>query len=176
LNGIVLDFCYNTYIEHCYFQSVAGDAISNVGTTGDPDWLVVRDNIFTACATAMDLDDTDYMVIERNQILQCPTGITLDGASYAKVKDNVINTTVANGVVAISGQGAAECTIHGNVLHGDPTGTDNLIDLSGGSNNMVSDNYLSCTIAQYDTTCSDSTSGSWVRNHCVDGETAAAPT
>ena len=58
---------------------------------------------------------------------------------------------------------------------GDGTGTNNFIDLTGGGGNIVTNNWLGCTIAQYDVTCSDGTSGSWVNNHCENGDTVAAP-
>ena len=174
--GIDLDYCYNSYIEDCYFQRIGVAAINNPGTHGDPDWLVIRRNVFTECLAAVVLDDTDFAVIEDNEMLVCPTGISMDGAAYCKVQRNIINTTVGAGVVGIDGGGTAECVFHNNVVHGDPAGANNLIDLSSGGNNMVSDNYLSCTILQYDTTCSDATSGSWVNNHCTNGDPVAPPT
>ena len=174
--GVSLDFCYNSYVEDCYFQGIGVAAINNLGTHGDPDWLVVRRNIFTSCAVAIDLDDSDLIVVEDNEMLLCPTGISANGASYCKFQRNIINTTVASGVVAIDGAGNSECMIHANVIHGDPAGTNNLIDLAGGGSNMVTDNWLSCSVAQYDTTCSDATSGQWVNNHCTDGDPVAPPT
>jgi hypothetical protein len=174
--GIALDFSYYSYIEDCYFDEIQAAGIYNVGAAGDPDWLTVRDNLFMGCVAAMDLDDLSFAVIERNQMLACPTGISFNGSSYCKVKDNVINTTVATGVVAIDGAGNSECMIHQNVIHGDPAGTNNMIDLTGGSVNMVSDNWLSCTIVQYDTTCTAGAGDHWVNNHCSNGDTTANPT
>jgi hypothetical protein len=174
--GVRTDFSYNSYIEDCYFQSIGIAAIENPGTQGDPDWIVIRRNIFTGCAVAIDLDDTDYVVIEDNEIIACPTGIVLNGGAYAKIKNNVINTTQGAGVVAIDGEGLTESVIHGNVINAAPGGTRNMIDLNGGATNIVSDNWLSCTILQYDTTCEDATSGSWVNNHCTDGSPVAPPT
>lgn len=173
--GVRLDFSYNSYIEDCYFQEIGIAAIENPGTFGDPDWVVIRRNLFTGSAAAIDLDDTNYADIEDNQILVCPTGIVINGGAYAKIKDNVINTTQGAGIVAIDGEGLTESVICGNVLNGTPGGTNNLIDLTGGALNMVSDNWLSCSIAQYDVTCSDATSGSWVNNHCEDGDPVLPP-
>jgi len=76
---------------------------------------------------------------------------------------------------AISLTTSGNAFIHGNLIYGTATGTNNLIDLTGGANNLVSDNWLSCSIAQYDTTCSDGTSGAWINNHCIDGDTTANP-
>jgi len=51
-----------------------------------------------------------------------------------------------------------------------------MINLTGGASNLVCDNCLSCTLAQYPTTCSDAGSGVWGGNHCGDGDTIAPPT
>jgi hypothetical protein len=67
------------------------------------------------------------------------------------------------------------CFIHGNLVYGNGTGTNNFINLTGGANNLVSDNFLACTIAQYNVTCSDATSGAWINNHCTNGDTTAPP-
>jgi hypothetical protein len=50
-----------------------------------------------------------------------------------------------------------------------------MVNLTGGANNIVFDNYLACTIAQYDTCNSDSTSGAWIGNKCTNGTTTAPP-
>lgn len=76
---------------------------------------------------------------------------------------------------AIALASCSDCRIHGNLIYGDPTGTNNFIDLTGGADNLVTENWLACSIAQYDVTCSDATSGAWVRNHCINGDTAANP-
>lgn len=174
--GVDLDFSYNTYIEDCYFQTIGIAAINNIGTHGDPDWIVIRRNIFTSCVAAIDLDDTNYANIEDNEILYCPTGIVITGGCYDKIKGNVINITQGAGTVAISGGGLFESVVHENVINGAPGGTNNMINLTGGSGNMVSGNWLSCDKTEYNTTCSDATSGKWVNNHCDDGEAVLPPT
>jgi hypothetical protein len=68
------------------------------------------------------------------------------------------------------------CAIGGNVINEDPTGTNNFINLTGGASNMVFDNWLACSIAQYDTTCSGATSGAWMNNHATNGDITAPPT
>jgi len=92
---------------------------------------------------------------------------------YASVHDNLF----LNCAIAIELKGSDCCDIYNNRIFGDDGGTNNFIDLSGGSNNIVSDNWLGCTLAagQYNATCSDAASGAWIRNHCIDGETGAAP-
>jgi parallel beta-helix repeat protein len=68
------------------------------------------------------------------------------------------------------------CFIYANRIYAAAAGANNMIDLTGWALNTVADNYLSCTIAQYDTTCSDATSGAWLFNHCSDGSPVAPPT
>lgn len=147
--GIQLDYAWNNYIEHCRFESITTAAIHNPSTFGEPDYTTIRDNVFIDNVADINLPACDFELIERNV--------------FADVTAAITTTTGDNN------------TIHGNVINGDPTGTNNYINMTGGSNNMVSDNWLGCSIAQYDVTCSDATSGQWVRNHCVDGETVAAP-
>jgi hypothetical protein len=173
--GIQLDYSYHSYIVDNTFHGISDTAIDNLSVEGDPDYLTVRRNDFRACTMAMDLATTNYMHIEDNVLNDCATGIMITGGGGVVIQDNKIHTTASTGVVAISGVGADECVIHNNVITGDPTGTNNLINLTGGTGNVVSDNWLSCTITQYDVTCSDTTSGSWVRNHCIDAETGANP-
>lgn len=128
--GIRLDYSWNALIHDNLFQECLTAAINSVDTYGDPDYAVIRDNLFVDNVAAIDLEDV------------------------------------------------SECTIYRNAIRGDAAGTNNFIDLTGGSENFVFDNWLGCTLAagQYNTTCSDATSGLWVRNHCIDGETGAAPT
>ena len=174
--GIQLDYSWYCYIYDNYFDGVNVAAIHNLNVEGDPDYLSVTNNVFNGCAIAVNLGTTRGTIIENNKIVSCPTGISMNGGLTCTVTNNVINTTVGSGVVAIDAAGNSECVIHGNVINGDPAGANNFIDLTGGSDNIVSDNWLACTIAQYDTTCSDATSGAWVNNHCTDGDTVLPPT
>jgi len=67
--------------------------------------------------------------------------------------------------------------IHHNSFMGDPKGTNNYINLTGGGANMVDHNNLNCTLgADYNLACSDATSGLWAQNYCIDGPTTAPPT
>lgn len=93
---------------------------------------------------------------------------------YTIIHDNLF----MNNTAAIDLETVDRCMIYGNHIYGTASGTNNFIDLTGGTNNLVADNWLGCTLAgnQYNTTCSSAASGSWIRNHCIDGETGAAPT
>jgi hypothetical protein len=171
-HGIVLDFSYYTQIYGNYFDGAAVADIVNTGVIGDPDFLIVCDNVFRDVLTAMDLPSTDYMVIEGNKVLNGANGLIMSlGMNNIIQRNKFITDTVA-----ISGRSANDNIISGNEIDSTPAGVDNFIDLAGGTGNLVADNWLACTILQYDTTCSDGASGMWVRNHCQDGETAANPT
>lgn len=125
-------------------------------------------------------------------------GITLDYSWYCQLYNNafdtisvaaILNTSVTGDADYLnihdnSFQSSALCIslltsdnnyIYNNRINEDGTGTNNFIDLTGGADNLVSDNFLACTIAQYDVTCSDATSGAWLNNHCIDGDTTANP-
>lgn len=148
--GVSLDYSWNCVIEDCRFDSISTTAIDNPGVYGDPDYLVVRNCQFHGNTVDIGLDDTDECLIEGNRFFDVTAAISMAGGNNNQIKDNVI-------------QGAG-------------AGVNNMINLTGGGSNMVGGNYLSCTIAQYDTTCSDATSGSWGGNECENGPTTAAPT
>jgi hypothetical protein len=154
--GIALDFSWNSYIENCLFDGIDVAAIYNVDTHGSPDWLHVSGCFFESNAIAITLPNTCYNYITGNYFMENTSTILMNDVSTNNI-------------------------IHGNVIYATPGGTNNMIDLSGSASglaNMVSDNWLSCTVAQYDTTCSPGGGGTdiWCRNHCGNGETAANPT
>ena len=98
--------------------------------------------------------------------------IDAEGATgYLFIYHNRFN----NNTAAIDLEAVDNCMIYHNLIFGAAGGTNNFIDLTGGAANLVANNYLACTIAQYDVTCSDATSGAWVQNYCTDGPTVAAP-
>jgi hypothetical protein len=147
--GVQLDYSWYCHVTDCLFEDIVTAAIFNPSVFGEP----------------------DYTFVERNTFLTCGAAIALPACDRCVIKDNVCQNCDA-AIVFLAGDWN---TIHGNMINEDPTGGNNYIDMTGGASNLVSNNYLGCTIAQYDVTCSDSTSGQWVRNHCVNGETAAAP-
>jgi len=98
---------------------------------------------------------------------------TLGDPDYTFIYGNRFNDNVA----AIDLEDSSRCMIYDNMIMGDGTGTNNFIDLTGGSNNFVANNYLACTLgAEYNLTCSDATSGAWVNNHCENGDATLPPT
>jgi len=142
----------NTTVRNCFFYDLA------YGIRMDYSWNNhICDNWFqgitTAAINSVDTHgDPDYCTIENNQFIDCAAAIDLEDTSW--------------------------CVIHGNRIYEDPTGTANYIDLTGGGNNLVSDNWLGCTLLQYTGpggTCDDATSGQWINNHCLDGDTVSVP-
>lgn len=143
-------FGENMTVRNCYFSSDL-----DYGIQMDYTWYCqIYDSYFDAVGVAAIHNlsvtgDADYAIIHDNDFDNCAIAMNL------LTSDN--------------------CHIWNNRVNGDGTGANNFIDLTGGADNLVADNWLACTIAQYDVTCSDATSGAWVRNHCIDGDTAANP-
>lgn len=140
----------NLTVRNCFFEHGL-----DYGIRMDYAWYCqIYDNYFegikvAAIQSADIAGDADYCDIHDNEFYNCFAAIDLEDVSG--------------------------CFIYNNRIMGDGTGANNFIDLTGGDTCLVNDNWLACTIAQYDVTCSDSTSGAWVRNHCIDGDTAANP-
>jgi parallel beta-helix repeat protein len=147
--GVQLDYTWYCHITDCQFDTISVAGIFNPSVYGEPDYTTIENNTFWGGVAAINLPAADYCIIRNNVFQNCDAAILMLGGALN--------------------------TIHGNTINENPAGANNYIDLTGGSSNLVSDNWLGCSIAQYDATCSDSTSGQWVRNHCVNGETAAAP-
>lgn len=148
--GISLDYTWNCFIEDCQFVDIGTAAIHNPSVYGEPDYLTIRDCLFRDNAADINLPDVDEALIE--------------GCSFFDV---TLAITITNG---------DHNQILGNTIQGAGGGTNNMINLTGGGDNVVCGNALTCTIAQYDTTCSDGTSGSWGGNWCSNGVTTAEPT
>jgi hypothetical protein len=140
----------NLTVRHCFF----GDDL-DYGITLDFSYYAhIHDNYFdtiqVAAIHSLDVEgDPDYARIHDNQFLNCTAAIDLEDSGG--------------------------CAIYRNLIYGSAVGTNNFIDLTGGASNIVADNWLACTIAQYDVTCSDATSGAWINNHCTNGDPAAPP-
>jgi len=141
------------------------------------DNLTVRDCVFSAeLDYGIQLDFSYYTQIYGNYfdtvtVAAIVNNNTIGDPDYACIYNN----TFLNCTDAISLLDTDDCFIFNNRIYGDGTGTDNFIDLTGGGNNLVADNWLACTIGQYDVTCSDAASGAWINNHCLNGDTTANP-
>jgi hypothetical protein len=149
----VTDYGENLTVKSCHF-----DAGLDYGIQLDYSWYnqivgCLFDNIQIAAIFSMDVaGDPDYCFISGCDFLQCTAAIDLEDTD--------------------------DCVIHANRIIGNPAGAANYIDLTGGATNLVSDNWLGCTLAQYTGpggTCDDATSGHWLNNHCLDGDTVSVP-
>jgi len=140
----------NLTVRHCFFGEDLDYGISLDFSYYADIHDNYFDNIQVAAIHSLDVvGDPDYARIHDNQFLDCGVAINLEDSGG--------------------------CAIYRNLIYGSAVGTNNFIDLTGGASNIVADNYLSCTIAQYAVTCSDSTSGAWLNNHCTDGVPAVPP-
>lgn len=141
----------NTTVRHCYF----GEGL-DIGIRLDYSWNChIHDNVFVEC---------DDVAVHNLSAAGDP--------DYLNLHDNLF----MNNTLAISLTTTDNAMIYNNIIWGDATGTNNFIDLTGGADNMVCNNWLACSLVQYNTTCSDATSGSWPGNTCNNGPTVAPPT
>lgn len=142
----------NLTVRHCYFDNTL-----DYGIQMDYAWNChIHDNHFFGNAVAaifnMNVEgDPDQAVIHDNLFVNCAAAIKLLDVDY--------------------------CSIYRNLIWGNPAGTNNFIDLTGGTNNLVADNWLGCTIAaaQYATTCTSGAGDAWINNHLMDGDAVTNP-
>ena len=145
-----VDFGDNATIRNCFF-----DTNLDYGIVLDYSWYCqIYNNYFEGTAIAAILNtsvagDPDFAHIHHNKFIKNALAVSLP------TTDN--------------------CFIHDNMFSEAHGGTNNMIDLTGGADNLVCNNVFSCTVVEYDTTCSDATSGYWVNNFCSNGIPAAAP-
>jgi hypothetical protein len=140
----------NVTVRHCYF----GEGL-DIGIRMDFAWNChIHDNVFVEC---------DDVAIHNLSAAGDP--------DYLNLHDNLF----MDNTLAISLTTTDNAMIYRNHIYGTAGGTNNFIDLTGGNSNLVADNWLGCTIGQYDVTCSDATSGAWINNHCTNGDTTAPP-
>jgi hypothetical protein len=160
----------------------ACDAISAEwdGATMFGENMTVRHCVFDDTVdTAIQLEYSWYCDIHDNVFWECDGyGIYVDplgsGAVYNLIHHNRFHTC-ATAAISMANADCDENHIYWNSIYGNAAGTNNFINLTGASGNLVDHNTLACSIAQYDVTCSDATSGAWVQNFCINGPTTANP-
>jgi len=149
--GLLLNTGDNLTVRNCYF-----DTTLNYGIRMDFSYYTqIYSNYFDANSVAAILStnvigNCDFNVIHDNTFRDCALAI-----SYPNVDD---------------------CMIYNNRIMGAHGGTNNFINLTGGLGNLVADNYFSCTVAEYDTTCTAGAGDYWLFNHCINGSPVANPT
>lgn len=156
------------------YTGVTGISATWDGTTTFGENLNVRHCFFYDIAYGISLDYAWNNYIEHCSFQDITTAAihSLDAADFCTIRNNQFEGCTA----AIDLEDTDSCFIAHNYIRGAAAGVNNFIDLTGGGSNLVVDNWLACSIVQYDTTCSDATSGSWCNNHCTDGAPVAPPT
>lgn len=161
----------------------ACDAISAEwdGVTMFGENLTVRHCVFDDTVdTAIQLEYSWYCDIHDNVFWYCGAyGIYADplgsGSTFNLIYRNRFHY-VTTSAISMANAATDENHIYENAIYGDPTGTDNFIDLAGGADNMVDHNTMACNLgAQYTATCSDATSGAWIHNYLLNGVTTSNP-
>jgi hypothetical protein len=185
-NGVCITvYAMDVTVEgFCFWNSTVTTPVAIKAVWGGPnsytgDNLTVRHCFFgSSLSYGIQLDFSYYAQIYQNYFQGIATAAivnlnTIGDPDYAHIYDNTFSQC-GEAIKLLDSDG---CFIFGNRIYGDAGGTRNFIDLTGGGNNLVADNWLGCTLAQYavPNTCADATSGVWVRNHCSNGETVGNP-
>ena len=144
----------NLVVRNCFFEHDL-----DYGIQLDYSWYAdIHDNWFVNLGVAAIYNrdtygDPDYALIYRNHFVDCILAVSLQDSSY--------------------------CHVYSNWINGDPTAAGSYVDFSGaGGSNLVADNWLGSTLAQYagvGGNCADGTADWWLNNHCIDGDTVANP-
>lgn len=152
--------------------------------------LTVRNCTFDdSVDTAIQLEYSWYCDIHNNLFQQCDVyGIHGDvggsGFAYCTIHDNQFLDCATAAVAALGG--CDNNFIYRNAVYNGSAesgvlATNEGIDTTGGRQNTVYDNYLSCLLpvpanGDYDDFCSASATDAWINNHCLDGDTVTNPT
>jgi hypothetical protein len=175
---------FDVVIEGFNFMDIAGNNATGIlavwdGATSWGDAMTVRHCFFnTYLDYGIQVNFSYYTDIHHNYFQGINVAAIHEVAGgnesdYIQVHDNWFGYCVA----AINLPSVDAANIYNNVIYGDGTDTNNFINLTGGADNIVHHNTMSCTMgAQYNTTCSDNTSGAWIQNYLLNGVTAANPT
>lgn len=157
----VTAFADNVVIQHCLFD----DSIDIAVQLEYAWYCYVRHCFFEECDTcAVYVDPAGsgiaYVEISDNWFQDCALALSLDDADNCKITRNHIFNAAAQG------GGAA---------------TDEGIDTSAGSDNIVSDNFFSCILpaaspGDYDDLNTASATDAWINNHCMNGDAITNPT
>jgi len=168
----------------------AGDAIEARwdGTTEYGDNLTVRYCLFDDTVdTAIELDEVWYYDIHDCVFQECDVygvynAAASGGADYGQIHNN--SFLDCNAAISLLGGAASNAIYQNRIFNGGAAGgaaaTDLGIDLTGGSLNIVCDNWLSCALpgggaGDYDDFCTESGTDAWINNHCMNGNSTTNP-
>ena len=164
------------FFDIVYANATAISAFWTTPNFGDN--LVVRNNFFgdgLDYGVRLDFSYNTYIYDNTFQevlVAAINANDLVNDPDYSFIYNNRFNWNAA----AMDLDDVSRCMIYDNMISGAGGGTNNFIDLTDGANNFVANNYLACTIDEYDDTCSDADSGAWINNHCEDGDAVLPPT
>lgn len=176
-----------TFTEGAFAGLTAISVLWN-GTTAWGDNAVIRNCTFDGTVdNAIDLEFAWYCNIYNCFFEDCDAyGIYVDPAGNGIKFCNIYNNWFLNCDKAISIRGADDCRISSNTIYnsnaqGAGVATDEGIDTTGGSNNMVIGNYFSCLLpvpanGDWDDLNTAAATDAWSGNYCQDGLAVTSPT
>ena len=161
-NGTTL-FGENLTVRNCLF-----DETIDTGIQLEFSWYCdIHNNYFTQCdeyGIHADVAGSGFAfcTIHHNHFLDCGTAAiaALGGCDENQIyKNSIFNTDAQNGALA----------------------TNEGINTTGGTQNSVFDNWLSCLLpvpanGDYDDFCTGAATDAWMNNHLMDGDTVTNPT
>jgi hypothetical protein len=198
--AVALDFCITVHacdvlIEGIGFTGNNAVACSGIysewdGATLFGENLTVRGCSFDdAIDTAIQLEFSWYCQIYNNWFSECDVyGVHVDvagsGVAYCDIHNNYF-TEIGTSAIALLG-GCDNNHVHHNHIYnsnaqGAAAATNEGIDTTGGRENLVHHNTLSCLLpvpanGDYNDFCTGAATDSWNQNYCINGPSVANPT
>ena len=181
-------------IEGFLFEGFRG--IGAGGTAIDAEWdgatlygenLTVRHCFFSGdIDIGIQLEYVWNAYIHHNVFQECDVhGIYVDqagsGSAYLAITDNWFqNCAAAMSVRLLDDSQVMRNTIYNSNAQGAALATDEGIDTTGGSSNLIADNFFSCLLpvpanGDYVDLNTSAASDAWINNHCMDGDTITNP-
>ncbi len=185
----------DTYIEGFTFWGNAAQADGIYaewdGATLFGDNITIRNCTFeTTIDTAIELEFSWYNIIEGCLFSECAvvgiaSAVGGSGCAFNRIYNNDFLECLGTGAMSLLG-GADNNHIWGNRIfnseaQGGALATLEGIDLTGGDENLVADNYFSCLLpvpanGDWDDLNTAAAGDAWVGNHCMNGLAVSNPT
>lgn len=140
--------------------------------------------------TAIQLEFAWFCNIHHCRFIECDvygiwTDVAGSGCAYCEIHHNVFMELLGTAAIALLG-GSDNNDIHHNHIFNSnaqaaAVATNEGINLTGGDENLVHHNTLSCLLpvpanGDYDDFCTAAAGDSWVQNYCMDGPSVTNPT
>jgi len=160
-DGITL-FGENMTVRNCHFDDTVDTAIElEFSWYCDIHNNRFQQNDVVAVMSAVGGSGTAYTHIHDNTFMDCAIAISLlGGADNNEIYDNILYNASAAGAAAAANEG---------------------INTTGGSDNIVTNNWLSCLLpvpanGDLDDFCTSAGTATWIGNHCSNGLQVTDPT